>query len=258
MTIENNTNNTTTTTATEKDYSAVSELWGTKLADVEAYQIAKANFDAWLSERENEPFGKFFEAKSSKNQSVVYSSLYLAMLLHTTTGNIDAKYDKTKRKAMEKALREGTPYDEQATAEGFICDILAPNLAELRAQKEAELVAKRAERLALRDSVNHAIEAVKDTWNDAGLTPNAELVKKACTRKLERDEPTFAKAFCVELAYSVLDGVTCTQVCNELGVDVGNDGLPKINDNGDLVTEEPEVSEPETTDEPEHVEVNVD
>lgn len=224
------------TTTTKKNYSAVSVLWGTKLADVEAYQIAKANFEKWLSERENEPFGKFFEAKSSKNLTGVYSSLYLAMFLHTTTGNIDAKFNKAKMKAMEKASNEGTTFDPQSFLEGFICDILAPNLAELRAKKEAEVAAKRAERLALRDSVTHAIEAVKDTWADACLTPNEELVKKACARKLEKDEPTFAKAFAVELAFSVFgQSETATQICNELGVDVGNDGLPAINDLGDLV-----------------------
>lgn len=223
-------------TTTTKNYTAVSELWGTKLADVEAYQIAKANFDAWLAEREKEPFGQFFEVKSTKNLTGDYSSLYLAMLLHTTTGNIDAKFKKAKLNAMEKATKEGTPYNAQAFVEGFICDILAPNLAELRAKKEAEIAVKRAERLALRDSVAHAIEAVKDTWSDAGLTPNAELVKKACVRKLEKDEPTFAKAFAVELAFSVFgQSETATQICDELGVDVANDGLPAINDLGDLV-----------------------
>jgi hypothetical protein len=229
------TNETKNETTTTKNYSAVSELWGTKLADVEAYQIAKSNFDKWLAERENEPFGKFFEVKSSKNLTGVYSSLYLAMLLHTTTGNIDAKFNKAKIKAMEKATSEGVPYDPQAMLEGFICDTLAPNLAELRAQKEAELVAKRAERLALRDSVTHAIEAVKDTWADACLTPSEELVKKACARKLEKDEPTFAKAFVVELACSELDGLAASRICSELGVDIDNDGLPEIDDNGDLV-----------------------
>jgi hypothetical protein len=196
------TNESKNESTTTKNYSAVSELWGTKLADVEAYQIAKSNFDKWLAERENEPFGQFFEAKSSKNLQGVYSSLYLAMLLHTTTGNIDAKFNKAKIKAMEKATSDGVPYDPQAMLEGFICDTLAPNLAELRAKKEAELAAKRAERLALRNSVTHAIEAVKDTWSDAGLTPSWELVKKACARKLERDEPKFAKAFSVELVCS--------------------------------------------------------
>lgn len=224
------------TTTTEKNYSAVSVLWGTKLADVEAYQIAKANFEKWLAERENEPFGQFFEVKSpSHNLTCVYSSLYLAMLLHTTTGNIDAKFKKAKLTAMEKASNEGTTFDPQSFLEGFICDILAPNLAELRAKKEAEIAAKRAERLALRDSVAHAIEAVKDTWEDAGLTPDADLVKKACTRKLERDDATFAKAFVVELAYDVLAGEEASRLCDELGVDVANDGLPAINELGDLV-----------------------
>lgn len=228
----NETKNTTTTT--EKDYSAVSVLWGTKLADVEAYQIAKANFDAWLAERENEPFGQFFEAKSSKNLTGVYSSLYLAMLLHTTTGNIDAKFNKAKVKAMEKAANEGTAYNPQEFLEGFICDILAPNLAELRAKKEAEIAAKRAERLALRDSVAHAIEAVKDTWEDAGLTPDADLVKKACTRKLERDEAKFAKAFAICLAEQVLNADEAKAVITDLGL-TDADRLPEVNDLGDLV-----------------------
>lgn len=226
--------NETKTTTTKKNYSAVSVLWGTKLADVEAYQIAKANFDAWLAEREQEPFGQFFEVKSTKNLTGVYSSLYLAMLLHTTTGNIDAKFKNAKLKAAEKAASEGVPYDQQAMLEGFICDTLAPNLAELRAKKEAEIAAKRAERLALRDSVTHAIEAVKDTWDDAALTPNFELVKKACTRKLEKDESTFAKAFSVELAYEVLTIEESQKLFNELNI-LAEDGLPAINDLGDLL-----------------------
>lgn len=228
------TNETKTTTTTEKDYSAVSVLWGTKLADVEAYQIAKANFNAWLAERETEPFGQFFEAKSSKNLTGVYSSLYLAMLLHTTTGNIDAKFNKAKVKAMEKAANEGTSYNPQEFLEGFICDILAPNLAELRAKKEAEIAKERAERLALRDSVYHAVDAVRDTWEDAGLTPTADLVKKAYSRKLERDEATFAKAFVFSLAERVLNADEAEVVINDLGL-TDSDRLPAINDLGDLV-----------------------
>lgn len=228
------TNETKNETTTTKDYSAVSELWGTKLADVEAYQIAKSNFDKWLAERENEPFGKFFEVKSSKNLTGVYSSLYLAMLLHTTTGNIDAKFNKAKIKAMEKATNEGVAYDPQAMLEGFICDTLAPNLAELRAKKEAELAAKRAERLALRDSVAHAVDAVRDTWEDAGLTPTADLVKKAYTRKLERDEAKFAKAFAICLAEQVLNADEAEVVINDLGL-TDADRLPEVNDLGDLV-----------------------
>lgn len=224
----------TTTTTTEKNYSAVSVLWGTKLADVEAYQIAKANFNAWLAEREEEPFGQFFEVKSTKNLTGVYSSLYLAMLLHTTTGNIDAKFKNAKLKAAEKAATEGVPYDQQAMLEGFICDTLAPNLAELRAKKEAELAAKRAERLALRDSVTHAIAAVKDTWEDAALAPNYDLVKKACERKLERDESAFAKAFAVELASEVLTSEEVIKLYSELNL-FAEDGLPAIDDLGDLV-----------------------
>ena len=223
-----------TTTTTEKNYSAVSVLWGTKLADVEAYQIAKTNFNAWLAEREKEPFGQFFEVKSTKNLTGDYSSLYLAMLLHTTTGNIDAKYKKAKLSAMEKATKEGTPYNAQSFVEGFICDILAPNLAELRAKKEAELAAARAERLALRDSVTHAIEAVKDTWEDAALTPNYDLVKKACERKLERDESAFAKAFAVELASEVLTSEEVIKLYSELNL-FAEDGLPAIDDLGNLV-----------------------
>lgn len=206
-----------------KNYAAVSELWGTTLENVEAWKIGRANLAKWLDEQEKLPFGAFFETKSVKNTGD-FSSLALAIMTHTTTGNIDAKYKTVKMKALEAGN-----YDKQACVESFILDILAPNLAELRAQKEKELAEQRAERLNLVAVVKAAIEATHDAWADAGLEPNGELAKRAAKRKLEKEQNgRVAKAY----AYSLL---------TEAGVNPSEldlteaDSLPNIDEKGDLI-----------------------
>ena len=138
-------------------------------------------------------------------------------------------------------------------------DSLCPTLAEERAKREAELAKARAERLANQASVMRAIESVCDSWEDAGLTPNVELVRKACQRKLERDEATFARAFAVELIYNNISNADeQVSLLNELGLNVKQDGLPPIDDNGDLLTEEEATEEINEDSEEVTPEVNVD
>lgn len=234
------------------DYSAISTTWGTELGKNEAWQYARKELARKLDEAEKEPFGKFFESKSTKNGGD-FSAQVLSAILLTSVGNINAKYEKAKLKALEA----GTFANKQAFIEGFIMDNLCPTLAEERAKREAELAKERAERIALRDSVLRAVESVRDSWDDAGLEPSYELVKKACERKLDRDEPKFAQAFCVRLADEVLGDERIDVLTTELGIDYETASLPlNIDEKGDLPTDNSE----EVTDEAEDVtpEVNVD
>ena len=151
-----------------------------------------------------------------------------------------------------KALEAGN-FNKQALIEGFIMDTLCPTLAEERAKREAELAKERAERLALRDSVLRAVESVRDSWDDAGLEPSYELVKKACERKLARDEAKFAQCFCVRLASELIIESGRLQA----GIDYETAKLPLlIDNNGDL----PKDNEVDTDEDSEGVtpEVNVD
>lgn len=231
------------------DYSAVSKTWGAKLGENEAWQYARKELARKLDEAENEPFGKFFESKSTKNGGD-FSAQVLSAIMLTSVGNINAKYEKAKMKALEAGN-----FDKQKLIEGFIMDTLCPTLAEERAKREAELAKERAERLALRDSVTRAIESVCDSWDDAGLTPNVDLVRKACKRKLERDEEVFAKAFSVELVLELIENDDeKASLLADLGLDIEDDGLPPIDEQGNLLTED------EAEDDSEDVtpEVNVD
>jgi len=236
------------------DYSAISATWGAKLGENEAWQYARKELARKLDEAENEPFGKFFESKSSKNGGD-FSAQVLSAILLTSVGNINAKYEKAKMKALEAGN-----FNKQSLIEGFIMDTLCPTLAEERAKREAELAKERAERLALRDSVLRAVESVRDSWDDAGLEPSYELVKKACERKLARDEAKFAQAFCVHLADEVLGDERINALTTELGIDYEVASLPlRIDENGNLPANNAEGSE-EVTDKAEDVtpEVNVD
>lgn len=230
------------------DYTAVSATWGTKLGKNEAWQYARKELARKLDEAETEPFGKFFESKSAKNGGD-FSAQVLSAILLTSVGNINAKYEKAKLKALEAGN-----FNKQSFIEGFIMDTLCPTLAEERAKE-------RAERIALRDSVIRAVQSVRDSWDDAGLEPSYELVKKACERKLARDEAKFAQAFCVRLACELIADIgRVNALFAELGIDHVTARLPLlIDDNGNLPAGNEEDSE-EVTDESEDVtpEVNVD
>lgn len=243
------------TTKTTTDYSAISATWGAKLGENEAWQYARKELARKLDEAENEPFGKFFESKSTKNGGD-FSAQVLSAILLTSVGNINAKYEKAKMKALEAG-----DFNKQSFIEGFITDTLCPTLAEERAKREAELAKERAERIALRDSVLRAVESVRDSWDDAGLEPSLELVKKACERKLGRDEAKFAQAFCARLASEVLTSDEVNTLFKTLGFDFGFAILPLlIDENGNLPADNAEEDTDEVTDEAEDVtpEVNVD
>lgn len=222
------------------DYSAISATWGAKLGENEAWRYARKELARKLDEAENEPFGKFFESKSTKNGGD-FSAQVLSAIMLTSVGNINAKYEKAKMKALEAGN-----FNKQALIEGFIMDTLCPTLAEERAKREAELAKERVERLALASSVERAIESVTDSWDDAGLTPNVDLVRKACKRKLERDEAVFAKAFAVELVLQVIENDDeKASLLADLGLNIEEDGLPAIDEQGNLLTEAAEEVTPE-------------
>lgn len=249
MANENKTEKTTT------DYSAISATWGAPLGKNEAWVYARKELARKLDEAEKEPFGKFFESKSAKNGGD-FSAQMLSAILLTSVGNINAKYEKAKMKALEAGN-----FKKQSLIEGFIMDSLCPTLAEERAKREAELAKERAERIALRDSVLRAVESVRDSWDDAGLEPSLDLVKKACERKLTRDEPKFAQAFCARLASEVLTSEEVNTLFKALGFDFGFAILPLcIDENGDFPADNAEEVADEVADESEDVtpEVNVD
>ena len=76
-------------------------LWDTKLANVEAWRIARENLRAWLDENETDTFGKFFESKASKSSP--FSLQNVAIMAHTSAGYVGDKWKKAKEKASKKA-----------------------------------------------------------------------------------------------------------------------------------------------------------
>jgi hypothetical protein len=231
------TNNETKTEKTTIDYSAVSTLWGTKLGEVEAWQIARANFNNFLDDSEKEPFGKFFEKKSDKaGNSNDISTQALAWLLHTSAGNIEAKYKNAKTKELEKCASSGVTFDKQAFLEGFIVDMLAPNLAEERAKREAELAKTRAENIAFNKSVLDSVENAIPMADSFGvnLVGNAQAVKNACKKKLEAGDHA-SRVYCYTLVGRTLgDSDELHDVFTELGL-TSDDALPELNELGDIV-----------------------
>lgn len=229
----------TNETKTEKtiDYSAVSTLWGTNLGDVEAWQIARANFNKFLDDSEKEPFGKFFEKKSDKaGNSNDISTQALAWLLHTSSGNIEAKYKNAKTKSLENCASTGVTFDKQAFIEGFICDMLAPNLAEERAKREAELAETRAENISFVKSITDSVEnsiIMADSFG-VNLIDNVQAVINACKKKLEKGDYA-SRVYSWTLAHRTLSNcIELPNVLSELGLGEA-DALPKLNELGDIL-----------------------
>lgn len=228
-----NTNETKTTI----DYASVSTLWGTKLGEVEAWQIARSNFNKFLDDSENEPFGRFFEKKSDKaGNSNDMSTQALAWLLHTSAGNIEAKYKNAKTKELEKCASSGVNFDKQAFLEGFIVDMLAPNLAEERAKREAQLAKTRAENIAFNKSILDSVENAITMADSFGvnLIDNVQAVINACKKKLEAGDHV-SRVYSYTLVHRTLsECVELPNVLNELGLTEA-DALPELNKLGDIV-----------------------
>lgn len=227
---ENKTENTT-------NYSEVSTLWGTKLGEVEAWQIARSNFEKFMNDSEKEPFGKFFEKKSDKaGNSNDISTQALAWLLHTSAGNIEAKYKNAKTKELEKCASTGVAFDKQTFLEGFICDLLAPNLAEERAKREAELAKTRAENIAFNASILDSVENAVIMADSFGvnLIDNVQAVINACKKKLEAGDHA-SRVYSYALVHKTLSNcVELPNVLDNLGLTEA-DALPELNELGDIV-----------------------
>lgn len=229
--------NETKTEKTATDYSAVSTMWGTKLGEVEAWQIARKNFNEFLDASENEAFGKFFEKKSDKvGNSNDFSTQALAWLLHTSAGNIEAKYKNAKTKQLENCASTGATFDKQAFLEGFIVDMLAPNLAEERAKREAELAKTRAENIAFNKSILDSVEnavVMADSFG-VNLIDNVQAVINACKKKLEKGDRA-SRVYAYTLVHRTLSNcIELPNVINELGLTEA-DALPELNELGDIV-----------------------
>jgi hypothetical protein len=207
------------------------------LGEVEAWQIARRNFNKFLDDSEKEPFGKFFEKKSDKaGNSNDISTQALAWLLHTSAGNIEAKYKNAKTKQLENCASSGVTFDKQAFLEGFVVDMLAPNLAEERAKREAELAKTRAENIAFNKSIHDAVENAVNMADSFGinLIDNVEAVINACKKKLA-DNSRYSRIYCYTLAhYTLSNCIELPNVLAELGLTEA-DALPQLNELGDIV-----------------------
>lgn len=225
------------TEKTTIDYSAISTMWGTKLGEVEAWQIARKNFNEFLDASENEAFGKFFEKKSDKvGNSNDFSTQSLAWLLHTSAGNIEAKYKNAKTKQLENCASTGATFDKQVFLEGFICDMLAPNLAEERAKREAELAKTRAENIAFRKSILDGVENAITMADSFGvnLIDNVQAVINACKKKLENGDRA-SRVYAYMLVNRTLsDSIEYPNVLKQLGL-TDDDALPCLSDEGDII-----------------------
>ena len=229
--------NETKTEKTTIDYSAVSTLWGTKLGEVEAWQIARVNFTKFLDDSEKEPFGKFFEKKSDKvGNSNDMSTQALAWLLHTSAGNIEAKYKNAKTKQLEKCASTGVTFEKQSFLEGFIIDMLAPNLAEERAKREAELAKTRAKNIAFNKSIMDGVEnavVMADSFG-VNLINNVQAVINACKKKLEAGDRA-SRVYAYMLVNRTLsDNSEYPNVLKQLGL-TDADALPCLSDQGDII-----------------------
>ena len=152
-------------------------IWDTKLADVEAWKIARKNLTAWLDENEADTFGKFFESKASKSSP--FSLQNVAIMAHTSAGYVGDKWKKAKELALKNALESKAEYVEARVIESFICDMLAPNLAEERAKAEAERMAKEAERALRLAKIKQAVNDRLGIFDEYGIPKNENTLAKA-------------------------------------------------------------------------------
>jgi hypothetical protein len=75
-------------------------------------------------------------------------------------------------------MDEGKQYDEREVITDFILDQLAPNLAELRAEKEKARLARINAWNTFVHSVLSAVESVEDTWNEFDINVSVETFRK--------------------------------------------------------------------------------
>lgn len=173
--MEQNINTEITTTENETTNAATS-VWNSTLGEVEEWQIARQNLNAWLDEAEQGSFGSFFESKNQRSAPFSYQNL--AIICHTSSGYVGDKVKKAKEVGMKAALDKKEEYNEQLTLVNMILDCLAPNLAEERAKREAARLARVAEWNSFVNSVLSSVESILDTWREFDIPCNIASVRK--------------------------------------------------------------------------------
>lgn len=169
------------TTATENanennSKQEVKTRWEKQLGGFEEFKIAVDTLINWTNELSDKTLGEVFESKAKK--SAPFSYQMLAILTHQSAGYVGDKFQKAKENALKKCMEAGTQYDERETITDFILDQLAPNLAELRAEKEKARLARLNAWNTFVHSVLSAVESVEDTWSEFDINVSVETFRK--------------------------------------------------------------------------------
>lgn len=218
---QQNINTETTTTENETINAAAPNvqlpkedvIWNSTLGDVEEWQIARKNLNAWLDEAEQGTFGQYFESKNQRSAPFSYQNL--AIICHTSSGYIGDKVKKAKENGMKAALDSKQEYNEKLTLVSMILDCLAPNLAEERAKREAERQAKLAERMAKRAAVEASIASIRETWEQFDIPATADNIRKIAPKTLAKEN---GAAVLFYLAFEVLGDEEARKLVLELNI----------------------------------------
>ena len=199
--------------ASEQQLPKEEAIWNSKLGDVEEWQIARQNLNAWLDDAEQGTFGQYFESKNQRSAPFSYQNL--AIICHTSSGYIGDKVKKAKENGMKAALDSKQEYNEKLTLVSMILDCLAPNLAEERAKREAERQAKLAARMAKRSAVEASIASIRETWEQFDIPATAENIRKIAPKTLAKEN---GSAILFYLAYEVLTDEEAHKLVTELNI----------------------------------------
>lgn len=206
-------NETINAAASEQQLPKEEAIWNSKLGDVEEWQIARQNLNAWLDDAEQGTFGQYFESKNQRSAPFSYQNL--AIICHTSSGYIGDKVKKAKENGMKSALDSKREYNEKLTLVSMILDCLAPNLAEERAKREAERQAKLAARMAKRAAVEASIASIRETWEQFDIPATAENIRKIAPKTLAKEN---GSAILFYLAYEVLTDEEAHKLVTELNI----------------------------------------
>ena len=171
--------------ASEQQLPKEDAIWNSTLGDVEEWQIARKNLNAWLDEAEQGTFGQYFESKNQRSAPFSYQNL--AIICHTSSGYIGDKVKKAKEVGMKTALDNKEDYNERLTLVNRILDCLAPNLAEERAKREAERLARVAEWNSFVNSVLSSVSSILETWQEFDIPCNLASVRKIYAKYKDKD-----------------------------------------------------------------------
>lgn len=185
-------------------------VWATTLGEIEEWQIARKSLEHWLDEAEQGTFGQFFESKNQR--SAPFSFQNLAIVCHTSSGYIGDKVKKAREVAMKVSLEANRAYNDKLAIVSTILDCLAPNLAEERAKRAAEIKAKRA-------AVEEAIAHIKEIWEQFDIPATADNIRKLAPKTLAKENGSIVLFY---LAHDVLPIDEADSLAAELNLDSGN------------------------------------